>query len=167
MCHDSRMSEMDLDEAQEHLERLWAMSLESAQALKQRLYERRRLIDGQLLAVEQVIARHRTDGRAPAFTMLPHSPEPLFPTSGPPSSGLPPSRRLAFLSIMAQDPNRDWHLKELKPLMVAAGVVEDDATGTNRVSAAAAETKKNQEVAHIGPSLYRITEKGMAAVAAG
>lgn len=162
------MADFDLSEFEQHLTGLWAMPLEAAEALKQKLYAQRRLIDGQILVVDQVIAKHKTDGVVPPIPAAgwPVN-EPWFPASGPPNSGVRQSRRITFLSIMARDPNRDWHLQELKPLMVAAGVVEDNSAGTNRVSAAAAETKKNKEVDHVGPSLYRITEKGLAALKGG
>lgn len=155
------MADDPLAEFQAHLEALWAMPLDAAQALQQKLYERRRLIDGQLLVVGQVIARHKTEGGTPPAAWLQ---QPLPEPPAPGSNGAKPSRRVAFLTIMAQDPQRDWHLQEVKPQMVALGVVEDNAKGTDRVSAAAAETKRNKEAEHVGPSRYRITEKGLTVV---
>jgi hypothetical protein len=154
------MAELDLNPYEDHLNAVWDMPLEAAEALRQKLQTQRRVIDGQLLVVDSVIARHKTNGTAP---LLHGGGDPIFPASGPPSSGVL-SRRMAFLQTMAKDPNRDWHLKEIRPFMVAAEVIEDNSVGTNRVSAAAAETKKNGEVEHVGPSLYRITSKGMAAL---
>jgi hypothetical protein len=159
------MSDDPLREYEAHLAALSSMSPEEATALRDELRARRARINGQLRLVEQVLAELNRTGKGPVPWVRPGQ-EPLIPASGPPESGVkPPSRRMFFLSLMSQDPERDWLLQEIKSEMVRAGLISDNADGSDRVSAVAYECKGKAEIVHVGPGAYRITDKGLAAAA--
>lgn len=151
-------------EYEAHLEALREMPLSVAQRLRSKLLVQRAWIEGQLVIVDQVLAEKASkDGAAAPVQPIPDDAL-QWPRS--PVSGLSqrPSRRIVLLTIMAEAAEQDWTQKVLRRRMVEAGAVTDDVNGTKRTHATVAQSKQKGELEQTGPSLYRITPKGLTAV---